>query len=330
MSKAASKHPLMVTGAAGFVGFHLSQRLLAKGFEVIGLDNVTPYYDPELKRLRLKRLGDNPRFSFCEADLTDHARLNSLVSNHGIRRMIHLAAQAGVRYSLTHPFVYQSANLEGHLSVLEACRHAPEFEHLIYASSSSVYGERAMNATGFQETDATDAPVSLYAATKRAGELMSQSYAHLYGLRQSGLRFFTAYGPYGRPDMAYFSFAEKITNGTPIDIFGDGSALRDYTYIDDLIDAIMLILESPPQPNPHEIYNIGCHDPKTVLDLISGLEDALGKKALLQFGPPQSCDVGATFADITKLKALGDFAPKTPLKEGLARFVEWYKSYRQK
>jgi UDP-glucuronate 4-epimerase len=238
--------PVLVTGAAGFVGHATARRLLARGERVVGIDSVNAYYDPALKEARLATLADEPGFTFVRADIADPDAVAALMRQHGIRRVVHLAAQAGVRYSLENPFAYERSNLAGHLAVLEACRHTEGLEHLVYASSSSVYGDRPLDGAGFREDDPVDRPVSLYAATKRSCELISQSYAALYGLAQTGLRFFTVYGPWGRPDMAYFSFTQKILRGEPIEVYGEGRMARDFTYVDDIVDGIVGALDRPP------------------------------------------------------------------------------------
>ncbi|CAL1691009.1 UDP-N-acetylglucosamine 4-epimerase [Brevundimonas subvibrioides] len=315
--------PVIVTGAAGFIGMHVAERLLAAGGTVIGVDNFNDYYDPILKRLRAERLAAYPAFRMVEADIADPRAMADLVSDNGVKRVIHLAAQAGVRYSIDNPFAYERSNLAGHLSILEACRHGG-VEHLVYASSSSVYGDRPLDGAGFREDDPTVSPVSLYAATKRSCELLSQSYATLYGFPQSGLRFFTVYGPMGRPDMAYFSFTEKIMRGDPIEVYGEGRMARDFTYIDDIVDGILGVLENPPAAGGHEVYNIGNSKPVGLMDMISTLERALGREAVKIMRPMQPGDVTATYADITKLHDLIGYQPKVELADGLPRFVEWW------
>jgi UDP-glucuronate 4-epimerase len=318
--------PVIVTGAAGFIGRAVSERLLARGETVIGVDVFNSYYDPALKEARAATLAGHAAFEMRRMDIADAAAMARLVAGSGARRVVHLAAQAGVRYSIENPFAYAHSNLNGHLSVLEACRAAPGFEHLVYASSSSVYGDRG--ATGaFSEDDAVEAPKSLYAATKRADELMSACYADLYGIPQSGLRFFTVYGPWGRPDMAYFSFTQKILAGTPIEVFGNGAMSRDFTFIDDIVDGIIGVLDRPPAPKAPRILNIGDNRPVGLMDMIATLERALGREAVKIMKPMQPGDVTATYADINKLHALTGYAPKTPLAEGLPRFVEWYRGF---
>ncbi|MFN3352735.1 MAG: NAD-dependent epimerase/dehydratase family protein [Brevundimonas sp.] len=327
MTRQDSSNPVIVTGAAGFVGMHVAERLLARGETVIGLDVVNAYYDPALKEGRIARLEAHPAFTMVRADVADADRVRALVRDTGCRRVAHLAAQAGVRYSLENPFAYERSNLAGHLSVLEACRHGG-VEHLVYASSSSVYGDRPLNGAGFREDDPAVSPVSLYAATKRACELLSQSYAALYGFPQSGLRFFTVYGPWGRPDMAYFSFTEKIARGEPIEVYGQGRMARDFTYIDDIVDGVIGVLDRPPPPGGHEVYNIGDSSPVGLMEMISTLEALLGREAEKIMRPMQPGDVTATFADVSKLNALTGYAPKVPLAQGLERFVEWWRGWR--
>ena len=319
-----SNPPILVTGAAGFVGHAVSVRLLARGDRVIGLDNVNDYYEVRLKEARLAQLRANEAFTFVRGDVSDPALVSELVKRHGIRRIVHLAAQAGVRYSLENPFAYEQSNLKGHLSVLEAARHAEDFEHLVYASSSSVYGDRPIGAEGFREDDPCTAPVSLYAATKRSCELLSQSYAALYGFPQSGLRFFTVYGPWGRPDMAYFGFTRKILAGEPIDVFGEGRMARDFTYIDDIVDGVIGVLDRPGARGENRLLNIGDCQPVGLMDMIATIEAALGRKAVKRMQPMQPGDVTATFADISKIAALTGYSPKVALAEGIGRFVEWY------
>lgn len=318
--------PIIVTGAAGFVGYHLAERLLHRGETVIGVDIFNAYYDPTLKEARAGRLNSRQGFTMVRMDIADHAAFAELVKASGAQQVVHLAAQAGVRYSIENPFAYERSNLAGHLSVLEACRHAG-VAHLVYASSSSVYGDRPLNGDGFKESDPAESPVSLYAATKRSCELLSQSYAKLYGFPQSGLRFFTVYGPWGRPDMAYFNFTEKMLKGEPIEVYGEGKMARDFTYIDDIVDGILGVLDNPPAKGGHEVYNIGDNDPVGLLDMITTLEAALGIEANKVFRPMQPGDVAATYANIDKLHALCGYQPKVKLAEGLARFVAWRRAY---
>lgn len=318
---------VLVTGVAGFIGFHLARRLAESGVEVIGVDNLTPYYSVELKRARLSRLG--AKVSFVELDLADHDRFAELMAVQRPDVVVHLAAQAGVRYSLEAPFAYARANLLGHLSVLEACRAADQLSHLIYASSSSVYGGN--EHTPFSETDRVDEPVSLYAATKRADELMSSTYAHLYGVKQVGLRFFTVYGEWGRPDMAYWLFTERILAGKPIRVFNHGDMRRDQTYIDDVIETLVAMTQTPPRfapgERPHKVYNIGAHEPTPLMHMIEVLEEAIGKKAEMRFEDMQPGDVKQTYADVDRLMADYGFKPSTTVEEGLPRFVAWYRDF---
>ena len=318
---------IIVTGAAGFIGMHVAERLLARGEAVVGVDVFNDYYDPALKAARAARLEARAGFRMVRMDIADAADFAALARQAGAKRIVHLAAQAGVRYSLDNPFAYERANLAGHLSVLEACRHAEAFEHLVYASSSSVYGDRPGAGEGFTEDDAAAEPVSLYAATKRAGELMSFSYSKLYGLPQTGLRFFTVYGPWGRPDMAYFSFTRKILAGEAIEVFGQGRMARDFTYVDDIVDGIVGALDRPPEGGVNRILNIGDSRPVGLMDMIATLESALGREAQKVFRPMQPGDVTTTYADISRLKALTGYAPKVPIEEGLPKFVEWYREF---
>ena len=319
---------VLVTGAAGFIGRALCARLLQRGERVIGLDNFNSYYDPALKGARAATLAGHPGFEMVEGDIAEPGLVAGLMGKGGCRRVVHLAAQAGVRYSIENPFAYERSNLAGHLAVLEACRHVDGFEHLVYASSSSVYGNRPLD-TAFREDDPVDAPVSLYAATKRACELMSGAYANLYGFPQSGLRFFTVYGPWGRPDMAYFSFTEKILAGEPIEVYGEGRMARDFTFIDDIIEGVVGALDHPPPRGTNRILNIGDNRPVGLLDMIGMLERALGREAKKTILPMQSGDVRCTYANIDKLAALTGYSPKVHLEEGLNRFVAWRLSYRE-
>ncbi len=320
----SSADPVIVTGAAGFIGRAVAERLLDRGETVIGVDNFNAYYEPALKTDRAATLTGREGFRMLRMDVADAGAFAGLVRESGARRVVHLAAQAGVRYSIEQPFAYERANLLGHLSVLEACRHAEGFEHLVYASSSSVYGDRPL-AAAFKETEAAEIPSSLYAATKRADELMSASYAHLYRIPQSGLRFFTVYGPWGRPDMAYFSFTQKILAGQPIEVFGEGRMARDFTYIDDIVAGVVAVLDHPPTDGGHEVFNIGAGRPVGLMDMIAVLERALGVSAVKQMRPMQPGDVTATHADISKLAALTGYAPQTAIEDGLPRFVSWFR-----
>lgn len=319
--------PVIVTGAAGFIGMHVAERLLLQGHAVVGVDEFNAYYDPALKAARAARLEAYPAFRMVRMDIADAPAFAALMAECGARRVVHLAAQAGVRHSIENPFAYERSNLAGHLSVMEACRHAPGFEHLVYASSSSVYGDRPGDGAGFREEDAVDAPVSLYAATKRACELMSHAYGKLYGFPQTGLRFFTVYGPWGRPDMAYFSFTEKILADQPIEVFGQGQMARDFTYIDDIVEGVIGALDHPPEPGFNRILNIGDSRPVGLMDMIAVLEAALGKTAQKVFLPMQPGDVTTTYADISKLAALTGYAPKVSLEEGIPQFVAWWRAF---
>lgn len=319
--------PIIVTGAAGFIGHAVAHHLLARGESVIGVDVVNDYYDPALKEARLATFEGHDKFSFVRCDIANAATIAKLVKDNGVRRVVHLAAQAGVRYSIENPFAYERSNLAGHLSVMEACRHAPDFEHLVYASSSSVYGDKPMGGEGFTEDEPAMSPVSLYAATKRACELMSQSYATLYGFPQTGLRFFTVYGPWGRPDMAYFSFTQKILKGESIEVFGNGKMARDFTYIDDIVDGIIGALDNPPAKGEHRVLNIGDSHPVGLMEMIETLEKAIGREAVKVMRPMQPGDVTATYADVSKLHALTGYKPKVMLAEGLQRFADWYLSH---
>ena len=319
---------VLVTGAAGFIGFHVAARLLDRGEAVIGLDSFTSYYEPALKRARAARLQARPGFRMVEGDIAEPDLVAGLVRAGEVRRVVHLAAQAGVRHSIDNPFAYGRANLDGHLRVLEACRHARAFEHLVYASSSSVYGDRPAEGDAFREDDPAVEPVSLYAATKRSGELMSTAYARLYGLPQTGLRFFTVYGPWGRPDMAYFGFTEAVAAGRPIRVFGQGRMARDFTYVDDIVEGVVRALDRPPAPAENRILNIGGGRPVGLTDMIAELERALGREAVKVFEPMQPGDVTRTCADVGRLQALTGWSPTTPLDEGLPRFVAWWREHR--
>lgn len=319
--------PIIVTGAAGFIGQAVAHRLLARGERVIGVDNVNDYYDPTLKEARLATFDGINSFAFERMDIADANAMAALVRDNRVVRVVHLAAQAGVRYSIQNPFAYERSNLAGHLSVMEACRHAEGFEHLVYASSSSVYGDKPMGGEGFTEDEPATDPVSLYAATKRACELMSQSYAKLYGFPQTGLRFFTVYGPWGRPDMAYFSFTRKILKGDTIEVYGNGQMARDFTYIDDIVDGIIGALDNPPERGGHRLLNIGDSHPVGLMEMIETLEKAIGRDAVKVMRPMQPGDVTATYADVSKLHALTGYKPKVMLAEGLQKFADWYREY---
>lgn len=339
MDQATSFERVLVTGAAGFVGFHVTQALLDKGVQVLGIDNLTPYYDPALKQARLDRLTARNGFSFEPIDIADYDALQAAFAAFKPQVVIHLAAQAGVRYSLENPRAYAASNLDGFLSILEACRHNP-VDHLVYASSSSVYGANAK--VPFSEHDGADHPVSLYAATKRANELMAHSYSHLYGIPATGLRFFTVYGPWGRPDMAYFKFTKAILEGQPIDVYDEATMSRDFTYVDDIREAIVRLAGLPPRANPQankapadpataaapwRIYNIGNHTPVRLDHFIATIEDACGRKAIKRHLPAQPGDVPATYADVADLTARVDFRPDTPIETGIARFIAWYREF---
>ena len=324
---------VLVTGAAGFIGAAVCKRLLAHNERVEGVDNFNTYYDPALKEARAAQLDVHRGFTLHRLDIAEPAPLAALVAELKPTTIVHLAAQAGVRYSIDNPFAYERSNLAGHLSVLEACRHAAETNggrtpHLVYASSSSVYGERPIDGP-FRETDALPTPASLYAATKRAGELMSATYSQLYGLSQTGLRFFTVYGPWGRPDMAVYAFTRKILGGDPIEVYGQGDMARDFTYIDDIVDGVMGVIASPAAASEHRLYNIGDSRPIGLMRMIEVLESAIGKTAQKVFLPKQPGDVGATYADITGLKALTGYSPQVTLEEGLPRFVDWYRAFHE-
>jgi UDP-glucuronate 4-epimerase len=332
-------NPILVTGAAGFVGFHLAQRLLAQGRDVIGIDNISTYYDPKLKEARLQHLAQAPGFQFIRQDIADRGAIAALFSQHRFRHVIHLAAQAGVRHSLKDPHAYVDANLQGFLNILEGCRHHG-CEHLIFASSSSVYG--ANTKLPFSTSDNVDHPISLYAASKKANELMAHSYSHLYRLPATGLRFFTVYGPWGRPDMAMYIFASAILEGRPITLFNYGNMRRDFTYVDDVIESIVRLVDRPPTPNPawsgdhpdpatsnapYRIYNIGNNNPVEVSRVVELLENELGRKALKEMAPMQPGDVPATYADVDDLMRDIGFRPETPIEEGVRRFATWFRGY---
>ncbi|BCW89253.1 UDP-N-acetylglucosamine 4-epimerase [Alphaproteobacteria bacterium SO-S41] len=317
---------VLVTGAAGFVGYHAAEALLKRGEDVIGVDDLNAYYDPRLKQARLDRLAVQPGFRFVKGDIAEEATLDDAGGQGAIDRILHLAAQAGVRYSLENPRAYVRSNVMGHLNVLEFARGlGPDLKHLVYASSSSVYGGN--DKAPFAETDPVDNPVSLYAATKRADELMSATYSHLYGLSQTGLRFFTVYGPWGRPDMAPWLFTKALLADQPINVFAGGHLLRDFTYIDDIVTGVLKVLDAPPVAGTSRLYNIGNSNPITVNDFIATLERLTGKTARRNELPMQPGDVRATHADISALERDTGFRPATPLAEGLAQFVEWYRGW---
>lgn len=334
-----NSHLILVTGSAGFIGFHLSQILLERGFEVVGLDNVNDYYDVSLKEARLSELAKYPNFSFHKLDLADREGMENLFGNQQFHTVINLAAQAGVRYSLKNPHAYVNSNVVGFMNILEGCRHS-DVKHLIFASSSSVYG--ANTKMPFAVQDNVDHPVSLYAATKKANELMAHTYSHLYGLPTTGLRFFTVYGPWGRPDMAPMLFTNAILTGKPIDVFNYGKMQRDFTYIDDIVEGIVQVMYKIPEPNPdligditdagtskapYKIYNIGNNQPIELMYFIEVLEKCLGKTAEKNILPMQPGDVVATYADVDDLIKDVGFKPDTPIEVGVERFVTWYRSY---
>ncbi|HVJ52284.1 MAG TPA: NAD-dependent epimerase/dehydratase family protein [Aliidongia sp.] len=321
---------ILVTGAAGFIGFHLSQKLLDRDEAVIGIDNLNDYYDVRLKEARLKLLRERPGFVFEQIDIGDPAAMRELAGRHRqITRIVNLAAQAGVRYSIENPRVYARSNLDGFLEVLELARFLPHCEHLVYASSSSVYG--AGSTPPFSTDERCDTPVSLYAATKRANELMAYTYSHLYRLKLTGLRFFTVYGPWGRPDMAPYLFTEAVLQGRKLRVFNNGDMRRDFTYVDDIVAGTIAALDHPPaddrQNPPHRLYNIGNHRSEKLMDFIGEIERACGRKAELVFEPMQPGDVRETFADIEPLRADFGYQPTISIAEGVPRFVAWYRSY---
>ncbi|MBX3608549.1 MAG: NAD-dependent epimerase [Hydrogenophaga sp.] len=320
---------ILLTGAAGFIGMHTAQRLLARGDTVTGIDNLNTYYDPALKQARLDALQGAPGFRFERLDVADRSGMEALFSRQPFDAVVHLAAQAGVRYSITHPHAYLESNLTGFGHVLEGCR-AQGVKHLVYASSSSVYGGNTKMP--FEESDPVDHPVSLYAATKKANELMAHTYSHLYRLPATGLRFFTVYGPWGRPDMAYFSFTKAVLEGRTIDVFNHGDMKRDFTYIDDIVEGVVRVLDKPATPStpegaPHRVFNIGNHDPVQLMDFIACIEKATGREATKRLLPMQPGDVPATYASTRALHDWVGFAPATPLAEGIDRFVAWYRAY---
>jgi UDP-glucuronate 4-epimerase len=330
---------ILVTGAAGFIGAYVSQALTARGDDVVGIDNLNDYYDVSLKEARLANIAARKNFRFVRADLKDRDEIERLFAAQSFHRVVHLAAQAGVRYSLINPHQYIDANITGFLHILEGCRHH-RIDHLVYASSSSVYG--ANTAMPFNVHQNVDHPLSLYAATKKANELMAHTYAHLYGIPVTGLRFFTVYGPWGRPDMSPFIFTKKIIAGEPIDIFNNGHHKRDFTYIDDIVEGVVRALDRPAMPDPgwssdtpdpatssapYRLYNIGNHTPVPLLAYIASIEKAVGKPAKKNFLPMQPGDVPTTYADVADLKAATGFEPGTPLDEGIRRFVAWYRDY---
>jgi UDP-glucuronate 4-epimerase len=321
---------ILLTGGAGFIGFHATKALLARGHTVTAVDELNAYYDPALKQARLKELGSLANYRFVRADIAEPDALAKAAADENYDIILHLAAQAGVRHALKDPAAYTRSNLVGHQNVLEFARHHAGLRHLVYASSSSVYGNDTK--APFSEDAQADKPVSYYGATKRAGELLSHSYAELFGLKQTGLRFFTVYGPWGRPDMAYWLFTDSILRGKPIPVFGGGKLRRDFTYIDDIVDALVRIVETPFAGDagaPDRVYNLGNNHPETVMDLIRVIEQATGKKAIIEMadGPPG--DVNETYADITRAARDFGFAPRVKLTEGIGRFVEWFRAYHR-
>jgi UDP-glucuronate 4-epimerase len=333
--------PILVTGAAGFIGFHVAQRLLREGRDVVGLDNMNAYYDPALKEARRAELAKSKQFRFVKLDLADRGAIAALFKEHKFPYVIHLAAQAGVRYSLIDPFAYVDANLTGFATILEGCRHNG-CRHLLYASSSSVYGSNTKMP--FSVHDNVDHPLSLYGASKKANELMSHAYAHLFALPATGLRFFTVYGPWGRPDMAMWIFAKAILAGEPIKLFNNGNMRRDFTYIDDVVESVVRLMGRPatadakystaaPDPGsstaPWRVYNIGNNKPVELLEVVRLLEEAIGKKAKRELLPMQPGDVPATYADVDDLMREVDFRPATPIAEGIARFIDWYRAHHR-
>lgn len=329
----------MVTGAAGFIGFHLVQRLFAMGYQVVGLDNLNDYYEVTLKQDRLRILRLNPTFQFHQVDLTDKKNVDALFQETKFDYVVNLAAQAGVRYSLTNPYAYLDSNVTGFLNILEACRKNKP-AHLVYASSSSVYG--ANTKMPFSVHDNVDHPLALYAASKKSNELMAHAYSNLFAIPTTGLRFFTVYGPWGRPDMALFLFTKAIIEGKPIEVFNNGKMKRDFTYIDDIVESIVRLITKPAQPNPnwtgsapdpgtsfapYRLFNIGSNRPVELLDFISAIEEKLNRKAIMNFLPLQDGDVPATYADVSDLGAEIGFSPSTPIKKGVGEFVDWYLDY---
>ncbi len=332
----SSPFPILVTGAAGFIGFHVCKALLNQGHRVVGLDNLNAYYDATLKLARVDELRLYPGFQFERLELSDRPATEQCFARHRPRRVVHLAAQPGVRYSIENPHAYVDSNLVGFVNVLEGCRHQG-VEHLVYASSSSVYG--ANRILPFATDQNVDRPISLYAATKKANELMAYTYSHLYGLPMTGLRFFTVYGPWGRPDMAMFKFTKAIVEGQPIQLYNYGQMERDFTYIDDIVEGVMRVLAQPPEaaapesdnpalaPAPHRLFNLGNHRPVALLHFVETLEAALGITAQKQLLPMQPGDVPATYADIADLTAAVGFVPRTPIEVGIPKFVDWYCQY---
>lgn len=322
---------VLVTGAAGFIGFHLAKRLLELGGTVIGFDNINDYYDVTLKQSRLEILNTFSKFTFIKGDLADKNAVDSLFTTYKPQLVVNLAAQAGVRYSIDNPQAYLESNVIGFFNILEACRHNP-VEHLLFASSSSVYGNQ--KKTPFSTEDNVDHPISFYAATKKSNELMAYTYSHLYGIPATGLRFFTVYGPLGRPDMAYYKFTNKIYNEEPIQIYNNGDMYRDFTYVDDIVEGIEHMLCNPPKANEigdlYKVYNIGNNKPEQLMHFIDVLEEVLGRKAVKEYLPMQPGDVYQTYADVSELEKDFDFKPETTIEEGLGKFAKWYKTYYNK
>jgi len=333
---------VLVTGAAGFIGFHVSKYLMKRGDEVVGIDNINDYYDPNIKLGRLDMLREFDTFTFEKMDISDKEAMENLFKAHQFDAVINLAAQAGVRYSLENPHVYMESNIVGFLNVLEGVRHH-KINHLVYASSSSVYGANTLQP--FSEHHNIDHPVSLYAASKKANELMAHSYSHLYNMKTTGLRFFTVYGPWGRPDMALFLFAKGILEGKPINIFNNGDMIRDFTYIDDIVEGIVRVMDKPPSGNPdwdgdkpdpatsytnYRVFNIGNNSPVKLMDFVEAIENAVGKKAIKNFMPMQPGDVPSTCADVSELEKEVGFKPATSIQQGIDNFVAWYREYFNK
>ncbi|MBY5827465.1 NAD-dependent epimerase/dehydratase family protein [Rhizobium leguminosarum] len=321
---------VLVTGAAGFIGFHTAYRLLERGETVVGYDIVNDYYDPTLKYARLAELGKFENFTFIRGDISNKAAMEKVWAEHGpFKRVVHLAAQAGVRYSLENPYSYITSNCMGHITVLEMCRHTEGFEHLVYASSSSVYGGNTELPYSIQHD--VNRPISLYAATKRSDELMSYCYSHLFGLKQTGLRFFTVYGPWGRPDMALFIFTKAIAEGNKLPVFNDGLMKRDFTFIDDIVTGILACLDNPPEPGkcepPARVFNIGNTRSENLMDFIAIIEQEMGRKADIEYLPMQPGDVEATYADVTETTEAVGYRPTTSINEGIPKFVSWFKKY---
>ncbi|MDA0782550.1 MAG: NAD-dependent epimerase/dehydratase family protein [Rickettsiales bacterium] len=321
---------ILITGAAGFIGYHVAKKLLERGEKIIGIDNLNDYYDVNLKKDRLELLKQSINFAFYHTDISGANVINDIASKHrDINKVVHLAAQAGVRYSLENPFAYINSNLVGHAVILEMCRNLDNFEHLVYASSSSVYGGNTK--LPFSTKDSVDHPLSLYAATKKADELLSHSYSHLYNIPTTGLRFFTVYGSWGRPDMATFLFTKAISEGKPIDVFNNGDMRRDFTYIDDIVEGTISALDNPPSGKPpYKVYNLGNNTSENLMDFIGIIEESLDKKAEINFKPMHIGDVKETYADIEDTKKDLGFSPKTTIRQGLPKFIEWYKSYYSK